>query len=63
LLPSGFVTETFDCVIVTPLTWTVTARPALPSNRTVAFWPGVASGSVTAAPPIDVVAARSGGTS
>ena len=60
-VPSGFVIETLrlpvvDVPIVTPLTFRLMRRPAVPAKVSFAFWPGIVVVTVTGAPP-----ARDGG--
>ena len=67
--PSGLRMETraeqhVEVPIVTFVRFRLMRRPATPSNRTSAFWPGVGPVvTVTGAPPGVMVAFTSGGTS
>ena len=62
-VPSGFVIETFACVIVTDDDFKLMRWPAEPVNVCRAFCPGVVVVTVTGAPPGVIEPETSGGTS
>ena len=67
-VPSGFVIETLrlpvvDVPIVTPLTFRLMRRPAVPAKVSFTFWPGIVVVIVTGAPPAVMEGVRSAGTS
>ena len=68
VVPSGRRIETFaeeqhDVPIVTPVSFRVTVRPAVPANARQPFSPGTSRRSDDAGPPIAIVPVGSSGTS